>query len=76
MTPSDYIPILATIRCNPIPIKIKPRPQFSKADWIGYSNSMTNIEIPRDIHPTLEQIVNHLDKWISIVQQATESYVP
>ena len=71
MTPSDNIPILATITCNPIPIKIKPGLQFSKADWAGCSNSMTNIEIPKDVYPTLEQIDNHLDKWTSIVQQAT-----
>ena len=76
MTSSDHIPILATITCKTIPIKIKPRLQFIKADWTGYRNSMTIIEIPKDIHQTLEQIDNHLDKWTSIVQQATESYVP
>ena len=36
---------------------------------------MTKIEIPNDLHPTHEQIDNHLDKWTSIVQQAAESYV-
>ena len=51
---------------------IKRRLQFSKADWTDYSNSMTNIEIPKVVHPTLEQIDNHLDKRTSIVQQATE----
>ena len=75
MTPSDRISILTTIMCNPIPIKI-PRLQFSKADWTGYSNSMTNIEMPKDLHPTPEQRDNHLEKWTSIVQPSTESYVP
>ena len=76
MTPSDHIPMIATITCNPIPIKIKPRHQFHRADWTNFRNSMADIAVPDDRHPRLEDIDNYLDQWTTTIQKATERHIP
>ena len=76
ITPSDHIPIIATITCNPILIKIKCRRQYSKANWTDYKNSMTNFDPPDGPHPTLEDIDAHIDSWRKIIHQATELHIP
>ncbi|KAF2344824.1 hypothetical protein FHG87_024419, partial [Trinorchestia longiramus] len=38
LTPSDHIPIIATITANPIQIPIRPRPSFHHADWTQYKD--------------------------------------
>ena len=76
MTSSDHIPIIATISCNPIAIPIKPRRQFRKADWDGYVNYLTDLNLPTDENPTLEQIDYYLEDWTKHVQDATDKFIP
>ena len=76
MTSSDHIPIIATISCNPLAIPIKPRRQFRKADWDGYANHLTDLNLPTEDNPTLEQIDYYLEEWTRHVQDATDKFIP
>ena len=76
LTPSDHIPIIATITVNPIAIPIKPRKSFHHANWPQYKAELETIEIPTDPHLTLEQIDEHLDTWTQAVKQASDNNIP
>ena len=54
LTPSDQIPMIATITCNPILSKIKPRYTFHNTDWVSNRNSMTDIIIPEEQYQRLD----------------------
>ena len=76
MTPSDHIPIIATINSNPIQIPIKPRPQTAKANWTSYKQELTDHRPPRSTHPTLEEIDEYLDKWTKQIQETSNKSIP
>ena len=76
MTSSDHIPIIATITCKPIAIPIKPRLQFSKANWDLYKDLLKDVTIPTEQNPTLEEIDNYLETWTKHIQDATDKAIP
>jgi hypothetical protein len=76
ITPSDHIPIIATISANPIQIPIKPRKQFHKADWIQYKHILSSVTPPSQQEPTLEEIDEHLNTWTQQVLRATNTAIP
>jgi hypothetical protein len=76
ITPSDHIPIIATLTCNPIQIPIKPRKSIHRANWEQYATDLSNIHIPTDPHPTLEQIDDSLDQWTEAIKKASDDNLP
>ena len=76
ITPSDHIPIIAYISANPIQTPIKPRLHYHKADWTKYKDELTNIDIPSDPTPTLEQIDDYLTKWTDEIKRASTAAIP
>ena len=76
ITPSDHIPIIATISINPIQIPILPRKSFHKADWEGYTQHLSHITPPTDPHPTLEDIDTELDSWTKHIKEASDLFIP
>lgn len=76
ITPSDHIPIIATITVQPITIPIKPRKQYHRADWNQYKNTLSTIEVPNEPNPTLEEIDQSLENWTSAVQEAADMAIP
>ncbi|KAF2351237.1 Endonuclease/exonuclease/phosphatase [Trinorchestia longiramus] len=76
LTPSDHIPIIATITANPIQIPICPRPSFHNADWTQYKSLLTAHTAPQDPLPTLEEIDNHLSNWESHITAAFNQAIP
>ncbi|KAF2356999.1 Endonuclease/exonuclease/phosphatase [Trinorchestia longiramus] len=76
LTPSDHIPIIATITANPIQIPIRPRPSFHNANWTQYKRLLTEHTVPQDPLPTLEEIDNHLSNWESHITAASNQAIP
>ena len=76
LTPSDHIPIIATITCSPIQIPIRPRKSFHRANWAQYKTDLSNITIPTDPNPTLEDIDQQLEHWTQAVHTASDNNIP
>ena len=76
LTPSDHIPIIATITANPIQIPITPRYQFHRANWQQYQTDMLNTNTHIDNDSTLEEIDEHLKQWTQTIQKATQNNIP
>ena len=76
ITPSDHIPIIATISANPIQIPIRPRRSYHRANWTLYKQTLSQHIVPTQSDPTLEDIETHLKNWTKHVQNATETSIP
>jgi len=76
MTPSDHIPIIATISTNPIQIPIRPRRSFHRADWTGYRTTLNNYDFPPLQQPSLIDIDKRLDEWTNAILDATDKHIP
>ena len=76
ITPSDHIPIIATISANPIQIPIRPRRSFYRANWTQYKQTLSQHTVPTQTDPTLEEIDTHLDNWTKHIQDATDTSIP
>jgi hypothetical protein len=76
ITPSDHIPIIATISANPIQIPIRPRKQHHKADWNKYKQILSIVTPPTQQDPTLEEIDEQLNSWTEYVKQASNETIP
>ena len=76
MTPSDHIPIVLTISCNPIQIPIKLRLQIAKADWDGYKRDLINADNHSNAHSTPEDIDRQISDWTQQIQTATDKNIP
>lgn len=76
ITPSDHIPVIAQITCEPITIPIKPRKSIAKANWTQYRTDLSSVQIPSDNQPTLEQIDEYLEEWTSAVINASDKNIP
>lgn len=76
LTPSDHIPIIATISTNPLQIKINPRKCFHKADWNKYRQEFDEIDTRMDAQNTKADIDKHLDSWTKSVQKASDKHIP
>ena len=58
-TPSDHIPIIATITTNPIQIQNTPRLSFHIADCPEYNRILETVQVIVAINRTIEQINTH-----------------
>ena len=76
LTPSDHIPIIATISVNPIQIPIKTRPHYHRADWDSFKDILSTTDVPDDPLPTLEDIDNYLDDWTTKIKTASQITIP
>jgi len=76
LTPSDHIPIIATISANPIQIPIRPRRSFYNADWTGYRTTLSETNFPRLDSPTMDEIDDRLENWTKTVKDATDKHIP
>lgn len=76
ITPSDHIPIIATISASPIQIPIKPRKSFHRANWQRYKQILQTVQPPTDPNPTLEEIDYLLSTFNSTVQTAADQAIP
>lgn len=75
-TPSDHIPIVAILQCSPILIPIRPRRQFTKANWELYKGTLENKPDNLPERPSLEEIDNALHEWEKDINQASELAIP
>lgn len=76
LTPSDHIPIIATITANPIQIPINPRPHIHKDDWYSYKFHLRNINIPNPPSSTKDEIDRQLNQWTKAIQDASIKAMP
>lgn len=75
-TPSDHIPIIATLSANPLQIKIKPRKCFHKVNWDKYRNEFDNIDSQINVNSTKADIDKHLDIWTNAIKSASDKHIP
>lgn len=76
LTPSDHIPIIATISAKPIYIPIKPRKSFHRANWEQYKQQLETVPIPTEPNPTLEEIDQSLEQWTLEILNADKDTIP
>lgn len=77
LTPSDHIPIIATISIEPIYIPITPRKSFHYTNWDRYREILGEIDTPRaELQPTLAEIDEHINRWTQAVVKATDETTP
>ena len=73
---SDHLPIIATISAYPIMIPIKPRKQFSKANWTKYSEELSNTP-PSPTHQLTPQEIDTLaENWTQQITTAADKHIP
>ena len=76
LTPSDHIPIIATVSIQPIQIAIRPRSQPHRADWDKFQNLLSNRTFFPPPEATLEEIDDQLNSWTEAVKQAASESIP
>jgi len=76
ITPSDHIPVVATISSSPIQIPIRPRKCFHRADWIRYHEQLSRMTLQHTPSPTLQDIDGLLQNWTAAVTQAADNCIP
>ena len=73
---SDHIPMVAKITTSPIQIPIRPRPQFSRADWDSYKTELQNHRVPNLVNATTQQIDKALEDWSEHIMKASDEHIP
>ena len=75
-TPSDHIPIIATVSIQPIQIPIRPRSQPHRADWDKFNQLLSHQTFYPPPEATLEEIDDQLNSWTEAVKQAASESIP
>ena len=75
-TPSDHIPVIATVSIQPVQIPIRPRSQPHRADWDKFKNLISNRTFYPPPEATLEEIDEQLNSWTEAVKQAASESIP
>lgn len=76
ITPSDHIPIIATISTAPIQIPITPRKSFHRANWELYRQELGTVECPNQPHPTLQELEDHIKNFNHQITQTSNTAIP
>ena len=75
-TPSDHIPIIAKISANPIQIPIRPRLQYSNANWNQYKTDLTNTPNINLQNATTAQIDTVLESLTNNIINTGNQHIP
>ena len=76
MTPSDHIPIIATVSAEPIHIAINPRRQNHNANWNKFKILLQNQEIILNPHATTQDIDKYVTTWTDAIVDASNQSIP
>ena len=75
-TPSDHLPIIATISAYPIMIPIKPRKQFAKANWSNYEEELSDTPSAPTHQLNTTEIDTLAEKWTKQIVTAGNKHIP
>ena len=76
LTPSDHIPIIATISTSLIHVPMTPRPQIHKTDWETYKAKLRTCRINPRIDCDRDQIDDYIDNWTKAITDAIDETTP
>ena len=76
LTPSDHIPIIATISTSLIHIPMTPRYQIHRTNWEQYRQLLQNIRINPRIDCNKDQIDDYIETWTTAIQDAFNKTTP
>lgn len=74
---SDHIPVLMSISTNPIIIPSTPRFNYNRANWEGFTNTLSNTHIDNTYEGKHNSFIdNQLDFLHTSIQTAANAHIP